>query len=223
VNYDQVEWTTSIIERDSFRVRTPTSELPKNQNSNYELRVWLAHQNGQLSSFQLADFAFQGGTPTIDFSYGEVPTLPKDEWSIESVSDEEPTDNNRTGYSQVAENVIDNDSDTFWHSRYSDGEVPHPHTITVDMGASREVDGFQFVQREALSAGAVRVRLREFILQVSDDGSSWDELGTYTLDNTGLPLQIELDSTRTFRYLRVKTQSSVDNERRTSLAEVGVY
>jgi hypothetical protein len=91
------------------------------------------------------------------------------------------------------------------------------------MGASREVDGFQFVQREAVSAGAVRVRLKEFVLQVSDDGSSWDELGTYTLDNTGLPQQIELDKTRSFRYFRVRTQSSVDNETRTSLAEVGVY
>jgi len=222
-NYDQVEWTTPVIEQDSFHVRVPTSELPKNQNSDYKLRVWLVHENGQLSSFQLADFTFESGTPTIDFSYGEVSTLPKDDWSIESVSDEEPTDNNSTGYSQVAENILDGDFDTFWHSRYSDGEVAHPHTITVDMGASREVDGFQFVQREAVSAGAVRVRLKEFVLQVSDDGSSWDELGTYTLDNTGLPQQIELDKTRSFRYFRVRTQSSVDNETRTSLAEVGVY
>ena len=86
--------------------------------------MWLIHDNGQVSNFQLADFAFQGGTPDINFRYGEVPTLSKAEWSIEDVSDEEPTDNNSTGNSQVAENVIDDDFDTFWHSRYSDGEVP---------------------------------------------------------------------------------------------------
>ena len=222
-NYDRVEWTTPVIEGDSFHVTVPQSELPQNQNVDYGVKAWLVHQNGQLTSFQLADFAFQNGTPNIDFSYGEVPTLPKDEWSIESVSDEEPTQNNGTGNSQVAENILDGDFDTFWHSRYSDGEVPHPHTLSVDMGAEREVDGFQFVQREAISAGAKRVRLKQFTLAVSDDASNWDELGTYTLDNTGLPQQIELDSTRAFRYFRVKTESSIQHDARTSLAEVGVY
>lgn len=222
-NYDRVEWTTPVIQEDSFSVTVPYSELPQNQNVDYGSKVWLIHDNGQVSNFQLADFAFEGGTPDINFRYGEVPTLPKDAWSIESVSDEEPTDNNSTGNSQVAENVIDGDFDTFWHSRYSDGEVPHPHTITVDMGASREVDGFQFVQREAISAGAERVRLKQFTLEVSDDGSNWDELGTYMLDNTGLPQQIVLSNTRSFRYFRVTTESSIEHEARTSLAEVGVY
>lgn len=222
-NYDRVEWTTSVIEEDSFSVTVPYSELPQNQNVDYGSKVWLIHDNGQVSNFQLADFAFQNGTPNINFHYGEVPTLSKEDWSIENVSDEEPTDNSSTGNSQVAENVIDDDFETFWHSRYSDGEVPHPHTITVDMGASREVDGFQFVQREAISPGAVRVRLKQFTLEVSSDGSNWSELGTYSLDNTGLPQQIALSETRSFRYFRVTTHSSVEHEARTSLAEVGVY
>ena len=222
-NYDRVEWTTPVIQEDSFSVTVPYNELPQNQNVDYGTKVWLIHDNGQVSNFQLADFAFEGGTPDINFRYGEVSTLPKDAWSIESVSDEEPTDNNSTGNSQVAENVIDGDFDTFWHSRYSDGEVSHPHTITVDMGAVREVDGFQFVQREAISAGAERVRLKQFTLEVSDDGSNWDELGSYMLDNTGLPQQIALSNTRSFRYFRVTTESSIEHEVRTSLAEVGVY
>jgi hypothetical protein len=222
-NYDRVEWTTPVIQEDSFSVTVPYNELPQNQNVDYGTKVWLIHDNGQVSNFQLTDFAFEGGTPDINFRYGEVSTLPKDAWSIESVSDEEPTENSGTGNSQVAENVIDNDFDTFWHSRYSDGEVPHPHTITVDMGAMREADGFQFVQREAISPGAKRVRLERFTLEVSDDGSNWDELGTYTLDSTGLPQQIALSESRSFRYFRVTTKSSVEHEARTSLAEVGVY
>ena len=91
------------------------------------------------------------------------------------------------------------------------------------MGASREVDGFQFVQREAISSGAVRVRLRQFTLEVSSDGSNWSELGTYALDNTGLAQQIALSETQSFRYFRVTTQSSMEHDARTSLAEVGVY
>jgi hypothetical protein len=148
--------------------------------------------------------------------------LSKEGWEVTDFSDQEPTDNSATGNSQVASNIIDGDWDTFWHSRYSDGEVPLPHYITVDMGEKHEARGFQFVQREGVSAGAKRVRTEELEVRVSNDGEDFESLNEYTLENTGRPQQVDLTSAQTFRYFKLVFKSSFDADPRTSMAEIGV-
>lgn len=221
--YDQQAFPGKVAEADSFRVRVPTEELFKTQSADYTAKVWLVPEHQGRMYVKLTEFSFAGGVPNIDFQFGTVSTLPKEDWEVTDYSDQEPTDNQATGHSQVASNVIDGDWDTFWHSRYSDVEAPLPHTITVDMGEQHEVKGLQFVQREGISAGARRVRTQEIAIRASSDGEDFESLGEYTLENTGTPQQVELESVREFQYFQLVFKSSFGADPRTSLAEVGVF
>lgn len=221
-NYNQHGFGQALVGTDSFRVSVETSELSKTQNADYKAKVWLLPRHEGRIYANLAEFTFENGEPSIDFQFGTAPTLSKEGWEVTDYSDQEPTDNSATGNSQVASNIIDGDWDTFWHSRYSDGEAPLPHHITVDMGKEHAAKGFQFVQREGVSEGAKRVRTEELEVRVSTDGDSFESLNEYTLENTGRPQQVELDATRTFRYFKLVFKSSFDADPRASMAEVGV-
>lgn len=222
-NYNQQSFSQTITGADSFHVSIPTSELFKTQDADYVARVWLVPDRRGRVYQKLTEFTFVDGVPKIDFQFGAISTLPKDNWEVTDFSDQEPTDNPGTGYSQVASNIIDGDWDTFWHSRYSDGEAPLPHHITVDMGEQHEVKGFQFVQREGISSGAKRVRTKEVEILGSNDGENFESLGEYTLENTGTPQQVELDSPQSFRHFKLLIKSSFGANPRAALAEVGVF
>ena len=222
-NYNQQGFSQTVAGADSFHVSIPTGELFKRQNADYTAKVWLVPEHRGRLYMKLTEFSFSEGVPNIDFHFSAVSTLPKEPWKVTDYSDQEPTDNSATGNSQVASNVIDGDWDTFWHSRYSDGEAPLPHHITVDMGEQHEVKGFQFVQREGISAGAKRVRTKQVEIRVSDDGDNFESLGEYTLENTGRPQQVELEGAQGFRYFKLVVKSSFDANPRASLAEVGVF
>lgn len=220
--YDQHGFAQALVGADSFHVSVPTSELSKTQDIDYKAKVWLVPRHHGRIYTKLTDFSFEDGVPNIDFQFGTAPTIAKEEWEVTDYSDQEPTENSSTGNSQVAANIIDGDRETFWHSRYSDGEAPLPHYITVDMGTKHEATGFQFVQREGISAGAKRVRTEDLEVRVSNDGEDFQRVDEYTLENTGRPQQVELSSPQTFRYFKLVFKSSFDADPRTSMAEVGV-
>lgn len=223
--YNQIGFTTPVIETDSFHVSIPTNELFETQNTDYLVRIWVIHRNGNRTHIPLEEFSFVDGIPDIDFYYGEVPTISKDGWSVIDFSDEEPSIHNSTGNTMEAKNIIDGDLESFWHSRFSDvdPDPDHPHYLTVDMGEPQDVDGFQFVQREGISDGAKRVWLHEFTLQMSNDADSWEDIGDFELEDHDQPQQIELDQTYNFRYFKIVTESSMYDGPRSSLAEVGVF
>jgi len=221
-NYNQHGFGGALVGPDSFRVRVDPDELSKTQNADYKAKVWLLPKHQGRIYTNLTEFTFEDGVPNIDFQFGTAPILSKEEWEVTGYSDQEPTDNSSTGNSQVAANIIDGDQETFWHSRYSDGEASLPHYITVDMGAKHEATGFQFVQREGISAGAKRVRTEELEIRLSSDGEDFESLDEYELENTGRPQQIEFSSPQTFRYFKLVFKSSFDADPRTSMAEVGV-
>lgn len=47
-----------------------------------------------------------------------------------------------------ASNAIDGDTSTFWHTEFDPTNVPLPHTITVDMGASYLVGSITYLPRQ---------------------------------------------------------------------------
>ncbi|MCM5664049.1 discoidin domain-containing protein [Galbibacter mesophilus] len=91
--------------------------------------------------------------------------VPQNDWSLVSVSSEETSAADRP-----ATNAFDNDINTFWHTKYSDGSDPYPHEIVINLGAEYEVSGFTYIPRLDRSNNGL---VAEFQLFLSSDGENW--------------------------------------------------
>ncbi|MET3923070.1 discoidin domain-containing protein, partial [Arthrobacter sp. UYEF20] len=89
--------------------------------------------------------------------------LPRTGWTA-SASDEEIS-----GQNGRASNVLDGDTATFWHSKWTAPAVPLPHTITIDTKATRSISGFRYLPRSTNVNG----RIGSFEILVSTDGTTW--------------------------------------------------
>ncbi|MGW8762854.1 discoidin domain-containing protein [Streptomyces sp. NPDC055815] len=92
-----------------------------------------------------------------------APVLDRTGWTA-TASDEETTAENGR-----AANVLDGDTATIWHSRYSGTPVPLPHSITLDMHRTAVVSGLVYQPRASGTNG----RVGEYSISVSADGQNW--------------------------------------------------
>ena len=52
-------------------------------------------------------------------------------------------------------NVLDGSASTIWHSRWSGTAAPLPHSITIDMHATRAVSGLSYLPRSGSANGRI--------------------------------------------------------------------
>jgi alpha-L-fucosidase len=69
----------------------------------------------------------------------------------------------------AAANAIDDNSSTFWHTRWN-SDLKLPHFITVDMGTSHRIGGFIYLPRQDNNANGTVQRYR---FETSSDGVNW--------------------------------------------------
>ncbi|HEX7755718.1 MAG TPA: family 43 glycosylhydrolase [Niabella sp.] len=138
---------------------------------------------------------------------------PKTKWSVAGFSSEE------TVNSRLAACLIDNNTATFWIARYSSNPTDYPnHWVTIDMGAVSKVDGFIVNQKEGDR------KIKELQLLISNDNTTWENLGVFTLTDFGLrSLYIDLPQRRQFRYFRLVPKSGQDSQKQPALAEVSTF
>jgi beta-galactosidase len=65
--------------------------------------------------------------------------------------------------------AIDGDPNTYWHTRWGEGEPEHPHELQIDLGAAYELTGFTYLPRQGNRNG----RIRDYEFYVSADGHEW--------------------------------------------------
>ena len=68
--------------------------------------------------------------------------LPKGGWKIPWVSSEETTDEGNE-----AENVLDGQPATFWHTAYSHAQPAYPHRLMIDLGERTTLGGIRYLPR----------------------------------------------------------------------------
>lgn len=143
--------------------------------------------------------------------------IAKTKWKIYHVSSENPS----TG--EGAAMAIDGDPATIWHSKWSGGEDPMPHSIAIDLGEKLDLKGFTYLPRKRPERGGI---LDEYKLEVSLDGKSWVVASEGRFDNIANdPTQREIRFQRTYpgvRYLRLTGKHSIENKAHSSAAEIGV-
>ena len=132
----------------------------------------------------------------------------KGNWVITGVSSEEA--------GKGAANSIDNDSSTAWHSETGSS---FPHWISVDMGSSKLIDGFYYVNDQS---GAKAVR--ELRFEVSDDNTTWTNVLEADVADSYLRQRLPLGKTVTARYFKVTVLSSWDiTATKAQIGEIDAY
>jgi beta-galactosidase len=85
--------------------------------------------------------------------------LPRDAWSIYYTDSEETAQEDGR-----AENMIDDDADTIWHSVWSEAHTPLPHIVVIDLGKETTFSGARYVARHGDKPG----KTKQYALYVSD-------------------------------------------------------
>ena len=70
-----------------------------------------------------------------------------------------------------AENAIDGNMNTFWHTEYLPDKPSHPHELQVDMGKDMSLEGFVYTPRQNMNHGWIG----DYEFYVSGDGKEWGE------------------------------------------------
>jgi phospholipase C len=119
--------------------------------------------------------------------------------------------------------AIDGNPQTLWHSKWSGGTDPMPHSIAIDFGEEIDLTGFTYLPRTGGVKGGV---LDQYRVELSRDGQQWIQASEGRFDNIANdPTLREIRFSRTFprvRYLRLTGLHSIEGKPHSSAAEIGV-
>ena len=143
-----------------------------------------------------------------------VPCADRTGWSIAGYSSIDTYEGN------LAENVLDGSLSTIWHTEWAYAQPGPPHYISIDMGETKSLAGFQYVTRNNGTGEPT-----EIIFAVSQDGNVWEDVATYADLPVGANVEFRtlFDKLYEARYFRL-TITEIDNgDHFTSLAEVNAF
>lgn len=155
-----------------------------------------------------------GNSKSKYFTVTPTPSLGKGNWEIVDFSTEEAGGEGPVnGYAAAA---IDGDLNTFWHSNWSSTGSSYPHYITIDMGAEKNISGFEIFSRQGYTGGGT---VHEF--WVSNDNVTFTKVATLNaaLDAYNGSL-VNTDAIVTGRYVKYVAVSGPNNF--TYLSEINI-
>jgi alpha-L-fucosidase len=137
-------------------------------------------------------------------------------WKVVNVDSQETAEADNS-----AANAIDNNSSTFWHTRWSD-DLALPHYLTVDMGASHRIGGFTYLPRQDGNPnGTVEI----YRFETSADGTNWTTdvaLGKFANIRNNPSLQVVDFAPVNARFFRFTALREINANGWTSAAEISV-
>lgn len=81
------------------------------------------------------------------------------------------------------EHLIDGDTSTIWHTQYGTTMGNFPHSVVVELAETTPIKGFRFFGRNY----GVNGRVKDFTIELSEDGVNWSEPSAGTLLNGSMP------------------------------------
>lgn len=137
-------------------------------------------------------------------------------WKVVSVDSQETV-----GADNSAANAIDNNSSTFWHTRWND-DLTLPHYITVDMGSSHRIAGFTYLPRQDGNSNGT---VESYRFETSLDGHNWTTnvvSGTFANIRNNPSLQEVTFAPANARFFRFTALREINNNGWTSASEISV-
>ena len=120
--------------------------------------------------------------------------IPIKHLSIYDVSSEQ------TGNNNYANNVIDGNINTIWHTAYNGSDTDR--TIIIKLDKTVELSAVQYVPRQTGTNG----RAKDVVLYVSMDGENWEEAGKANdWENNEKPKMLELEKSIKTQYVKFVT------------------
>lgn len=147
----------------------------------------------------------------------DYPEYERTGWTIAGFSSEEPAEA-QWGNGGQALHTLDDNAGTFWHSQWQGGTPGPPHHITVNMGTTKTLHGLWFIGRQNDQEG----KPKNVQVQVSMDGSTWTDAGSFTLENNKDKQKQFLNGFKPAKYFKVIFTSSYDAVY-CHLAELGAF
>ena len=117
--------------------------------------------------------------------------------------------------------AIDGDPNTYWLSGDGRRRTPrHPHVLTIDFPRPVAMSGLVLMPRQ--NHREHEGDIRQYAVEVSDDGHSWREIARGELVSTFEPQTIEFSQPVTASHLRLTALSGFGRDTTAALAELAV-
>lgn len=114
--------------------------------------------------------------------------------------------------------VLDNNPSSFWHSQWKGASPGPPHYLIVDMGATKTIHGVALTPRQSDNSG----KPAELAVETSADNITWQQVGTFTMENTTAEQMRALKTYTDARYFKLIINKSY-NGSYTHLAELKAF
>jgi hypothetical protein len=143
-----------------------------------------------------------------------LPLVPNTAWQLVSASSQETA-----GEDSRAIFAFDGNPDTFWHSQWSGGAAPPPHSLVLDLGSSQSIQGFRYLPRQD---GGTNGHISQFEFLTSADGVTWGSpaaSGFFPNDSSEKEVLFPVTSAR---YIQLRALSDGDGGGYCAVAELKV-
>jgi F5/8 type C domain len=153
-------------------------------------------------TYQYAAVAYAGSTESdlSNIVYSSSMYIDKSGWKIVSADSQETT-----AQDCKAENAIDGNPKTFWHTQWKDAKPGQPHNIIVDMGKAYKLQSFAMLPRQD---GSNHGRIIDFELYVGNDPQAFGDpvaIGSFADDATEKTVALSGQQARYFKLVSLKT------------------
>jgi len=117
--------------------------------------------------------------------------------------------------------AIDGNPNTYWLAAGGrDRQTRHPHELVIDFAEPVAMSGLLCMARQ--NHRAREGDIREFVVEISDDGEQWQEATRGELESTFEPQEIAFGRTVEARHLKLRALSGFGDDLACSLAELAI-
>ena len=115
-----------------------------------------------------------------------------------------------------ADLMVDEDTDTFWHTMYAVTVAQFPHWVDFDASAVKTMKGFVYVPRQKGDNGLIK----DYEIYVSEDGNNWGEpVAKGSFPNSRADQRVMFAQPVKARYIRFKALNSLNGQDYAAAAE----
>ena len=212
MDHQNTSWTWEISPSPRYlsdtNSRNPKVVLGKEGKYNVKL---LVNHKGKSFEKTIENMIEAKRCPSVE-TCDNPARLTKDQWRVVGFNSEEVND---PGWAAMA---IDNDVSTIWHTRWSTGNDPYPHFITLDLGRNYKLFEFIYLPRQD---GGENGRVKNYELYLSENLIDFGApIAVGSFENSAAPKVVKIQDGKEARYIRFRALSEVNGNPWASAAEL---
>lgn len=197
--------------------RSSTGEVAVLSGNKAETVLYTVN-NGKANTYKNPFDLRQGGTITAWYLGNEKLKVTQQYSKIETVPMEVVFASSQETGEGDAENLLDGDPSSIWHTMYSVTVAQYPHWVDFDAASVKTIKGFTFLPR----ADGANGDIKDYKIQVSKDGKNWEEVMSGTFERNKKLKTVRFEKPVKGRYIRFTALSSQRGDDFASGAEFAV-